>query len=73
NQQPGPNFQDLNLQDSIVKVVNEMCFESPSPIQAQTIPHLFRGEDVLGLAQTGTGITAAFALPLLANIDVSKN
>ncbi|MEL0630217.1 DEAD/DEAH box helicase [Psychromonas aquatilis] len=73
NQQAGPTFQDLNLPESIVKVVTEMGYESPSPIQAQTIPHLLRGEDVLGLAQTGTGKTAAFALPLLANIDVSKN
>ena len=67
------SFQDLNLPESIVKVVTEMGYESPSPIQAQTIPHLLKGEDVLGLAQTGTGKTAAFALPLLANIDISKN
>ncbi|RBW44924.1 ATP-dependent helicase [Psychromonas sp. B3M02] len=73
NQVAGPTFQDLNLPESIVKVVTEMGYESPSPIQAQTIPHLLNGEDVLGLAQTGTGKTAAFALPLLANIDVSKN
>ncbi|MDN2664557.1 DEAD/DEAH box helicase [Psychromonas sp. 14N.309.X.WAT.B.A12] len=73
NQVAGPSFQDLNLPESIVKVVTEMGYESPSPIQAQTIPHLLNGEDVLGLAQTGTGKTAAFALPLLANIDVSKN
>ncbi|MEG3755465.1 DEAD/DEAH box helicase [Psychromonas arctica] len=73
NQVAGPTFQDLNLPEALVKVVTEMGYESPSPIQAQTIPHLLNGEDVLGLAQTGTGKTAAFALPLLANIDVSKN
>jgi ATP-dependent RNA helicase DeaD len=74
NQQAaGPTFQDLNLPESLIKVVSEMGYETPSPIQAQCIPHLLKGEDVLGLAQTGTGKTAAFALPLLANIDISKN
>ena len=72
-EQAGPKFQDLNLPEALLKVVSEMGYETPSPIQAQTIPHLLKGEDVLGLAQTGTGKTAAFALPLLANIDVSKN
>ena len=69
----GPTFKDLNLPEALVQVVSEMGYETPSPIQAQTIPHLLRGEDVLGLAQTGTGKTGAFALPLLANIDISKN
>jgi ATP-dependent RNA helicase DeaD len=72
-EQAGPTFRDLNLPEEILQVVSEMGYETPSPIQAQTIPHLLRGEDVLGLAQTGTGKTAAFALPLLANIDVTKN
>jgi ATP-dependent RNA helicase DeaD len=66
-------FKDLNLPESIVQVVSELGYETPSPIQAQCIPHLLNGEDVLGLAQTGTGKTAAFALPLLANIDISAN
>ena len=69
----GPTFKELNLPEAIVQVVSEMGYETPSPIQAQTIPHLLKGEDVLGLAQTGTGKTGAFALPLLANIDLSKN
>lgn len=69
----GPSFKDLNLPEALVKVVSEMGYETPSPIQAQCIPHLLNGEDVLGLAQTGTGKTGAFALPLLANIDISKN
>ena len=69
----GPTFKDLNLPEALVKVVSEMGYETPSPIQAQCIPHLLNGEDVLGLAQTGTGKTGAFALPLLANIDISKN
>ncbi|MDA7746200.1 DEAD/DEAH box helicase [Psychromonas sp.] len=72
-EQAGPTFKELNLPEAIVQVVSEMGYETPSPIQAQCIPLLLNGEDVLGLAQTGTGKTAAFALPLLANIDVSKN
>ena len=64
-------FNDLNLPAELTQVVSEMGYETPSPIQAQTIPHLLKGEDVLGLAQTGTGKTGAFALPLLANIDLS--
>jgi ATP-dependent RNA helicase DeaD len=69
----GPTFKELNLPEALVQVVSEMGYETPSPIQAQCIPHLLKGEDVLGLAQTGTGKTAAFALPLLANIDITKN
>ncbi|PKG37937.1 DEAD/DEAH box helicase [Psychromonas sp. Urea-02u-13] len=64
-------FNDLNLPEELTKVVAEMGYEVPSPIQAQTIPLLLDGKDVLGLAQTGTGKTGAFALPLLANIDLS--
>jgi len=67
------NFKDLNLPEALLSVVSELGYETPSPIQAQCIPLLLKGEDVLGLAQTGTGKTAAFALPLLANIDVSLN
>lgn len=72
-EQAAITFNDLNLPETLLKVVSEMGYEIPSPIQAQCIPHLLNGEDVLGLAQTGTGKTAAFALPLLANIDLSKN
>ncbi|GLS90818.1 ATP-dependent RNA helicase DeaD [Psychromonas marina] len=64
-------FNDLNLPAELVQVVSEMGYETPSPIQAQTIPLLLKGQDVLGLAQTGTGKTGAFALPLLANIDLN--
>ncbi|WP_022942316.1 DEAD/DEAH box helicase [Psychromonas hadalis] len=64
-------FNDLNLPEALTKVVSEMGYEVPSPIQAQTIPLLLDGKDVLGVAQTGTGKTGAFALPLLANIDLS--
>ncbi|MDW3095697.1 MAG: DEAD/DEAH box helicase [Gammaproteobacteria bacterium] len=65
-------FNQLALKNSIVKVLNDIGYETPSPIQAQTIPLLLKGKDVLGQAQTGTGKTAAFALPLLSNIDLKQ-
>lgn len=65
-------FSDLNLPEKLLKVVAELGYETPSPIQSQCIPHILGGKDVLGVAQTGTGKTAAFALPLLANIDVTS-
>jgi len=65
-----PKFSDLNLIEPLLKGLDEVGYESPSPIQALTIPLLLEGKDVLGQAQTGTGKTAAFALPLLSKIDV---
>ncbi|WGE89894.1 DEAD/DEAH box helicase [Actinobacillus arthritidis] len=65
-------FADLGLPQSILNAVNDMGFVTPSPIQQETIPHLLAGRDVLGMAQTGSGKTVAFALPLLAQIDPSK-
>ena len=65
-------FSQLDLKKSIVKVLNDIGYETPSPIQAQTIPLLLEGKDVLGQAQTGTGKTAAFALPLLSNLDIKQ-
>ena len=53
----------------MVKSISTFGYESPSPIQAEAIPHLLEGRDIIGQAQTGTGKTAAFALPLLANLD----
>ena len=64
-----PSFADLDLPPAIQQAVSELGYETPSPIQARIIPHLLAGRDVLGQAQTGTGKTAAFALPLLARID----
>lgn len=64
-------FDQLDLPDEIVRAVRKVGFEKPSPIQAATIPTLMSGRDVVGLAQTGTGKTAAFALPILARIDRS--
>ena len=69
---PQPGFSQLGLPPSLVKALNDVGYESPSPIQAQTIPPLLAGKDVLGQAQTGTGKTAAFALPVLARIDLQK-
>jgi ATP-dependent RNA helicase DeaD len=66
-------FQDLGLPDSLLEALIAVGYESPTPIQSETIPRLLKGEDVLGQAQTGTGKTAAFALPVLAGIDVSQN
>ena len=63
-------FADLGLPQAILDVLTSVGYETPSPIQAETIPHLLAGRDVLGQAQTGTGKTAAFALPLLAKINV---
>jgi ATP-dependent RNA helicase DeaD len=65
-------FTDLKLNNSLLKVLKEVGYETPSPIQAATIPFLLEGRDVLGTAQTGTGKTAAFALPILNHIDIKK-
>ena len=62
-------FSDLGLNADILEALNGMGYEKPSPIQAACIPHLLAGRDVLGMAQTGSGKTAAFSLPLLNNID----
>ncbi|CED61701.1 Helicase [Moritella viscosa] len=64
-------FTDLSLPEPILKALNDLGYETPSPIQAECIPLLQDGGDVLGMAQTGTGKTAAFALPLLSRIDTS--
>jgi len=66
------SFSELGLSPFILEALQEVGYETPSPIQAQTIPHLLAGKDVLGQAQTGTGKTAAFALPLLSNINLKQ-
>jgi len=65
-------FDQLALNKSILKALDDVGYETPSPIQAQTIPLLLEGKDVLGQAQTGTGKTAAFALPILSNLDLKQ-
>ncbi len=65
-----PAFCELNLTPPVLRVLDDVGYETPTPIQAQTIPLLLQGRDVLGQAQTGTGKTAAFALPILSRIDL---
>ncbi len=65
-------FASLGLSDPVLKAITGLGYEQPSPIQAQAIPHLLAGKNLLGVAQTGTGKTAAFALPLLSRVDVRK-
>jgi len=66
------SFAELGLAPAINKVIKEVGYETPSPIQARSIPPLLEGRDLLGQAQTGTGKTAAFALPLLSRLDLKK-
>ncbi len=66
------SFSELDLANPILKAVEEAGYESPSAIQAETIPHLLVGHDLIGQAQTGTGKTAAFSLPLLSRLDLSS-
>ncbi len=65
-------FSELDLAPAVLRAVEEVGYESPSPIQAESIPHLLAGRDLLGQAQTGTGKTAAFSLPLLSRLDLSR-
>lgn len=62
-------FSDLGLPEHLLQTITQVGYETPSPIQAQTIPILLQGHDLLGQAQTGTGKTAAFALPILAKLN----
>ena len=65
-------FDDLGLDPKVMKAIKDVGYETPSPIQAETIPLLLQGQHVVGLAQTGTGKTAAFALPILSQLDLSQ-
>ena len=66
-------FNSFGLSKEIIKVLDDVGYETPSAIQEQCIPHLLDGHDVIGQAQTGTGKTAAFSLPLIDRIDISNN
>jgi len=70
NAPASPGFSALALDANVVRALTEVGYETPSPIQAATIPALLEGRDVIGQAQTGTGKTAAFALPVLSRIDL---
>jgi ATP-dependent RNA helicase DeaD len=67
------SFRDLGLSEPVLRALADVGYEAPSPIQSQTIPVLLSGKDMLGQAQTGTGKTAAFALPALSRIDLSRH
>ena len=66
------SFKELGLSQPILKALDDVGYETPSPIQAQTIPVMLQGRDLLGQAQTGTGKTAAFALPVLSLLDLKQ-
>ena len=66
-------FKDLNLPAELLQALEKVGYEKPTPIQAQCIPLIMEGHDLLGTAQTGTGKTAAFALPMLANVDANNS
>jgi len=66
------SFSDLALPEYLLKALSQVGYEHPTPIQEMAIPALLNREDVLGMAQTGTGKTAAFALPILANINIDE-
>lgn len=70
--EPSQSFSDLGLDAAVLKALKDVGYETPSAIQAATIPPLLSGRDVIGMAQTGTGKTAAFALPVLSQLDVSQ-
>jgi ATP-dependent RNA helicase DeaD len=65
-------FADLQIHASVLRAIADVGYESPTAIQAATIPPLMAGSDVVGLAQTGTGKTAAFAIPILSKIDITS-
>jgi ATP-dependent RNA helicase DeaD len=67
-----PSFKDLALSEALLQALENVGYETPSPIQAQIIPLMMAGRDVLGQAQTGTGKTAAFALPVLSRLDLKQ-
>jgi len=66
-------FNSFGLSKALIKVLDEVGYETPSAIQEQCIPHLLNGHDIIGQAQTGTGKTAAFTLPLIDRIDLNNN
>ena len=66
------DFSALGLPTSLIQTLKELGYEAPTPIQARTIPALLAGRDLIGQAQTGTGKTAAFALPILQQLDLSS-
>src|SRR4051794_9381828 len=72
-EQPENAFDQLGLKAEIMRAINDLGYETPTPIQLRTIPVLMAGKDLIGQAQTGTGKTAAFAIPILEGLDLSKD
>lgn len=66
---PLNNFDDLGLSAKVIKAVKSVGYTVPTPIQSGTIPHVLQRRDVLGIAQTGTGKTASFVLPMLTLLE----
>ena len=66
-------FKDLNITEPILKAIEEKGYANPTPIQVKAIPAALTGKDILGCAQTGTGKTAAFAIPILQHLQALKN
>ena len=69
---PTQSFDTMGLHDALLKALGELGYETPTPIQQLAIPHLIEGRDIIAQAQTGTGKTAAFALPLLGQVELSE-
>jgi ATP-dependent RNA helicase DeaD len=69
---PQPTFADLGIDERVLRALSDAGYEAPSPIQAASIPPLMAGRHLVGLAQTGTGKTAAFAVPILSRIDLAQ-
>src|ERR1017187_1883596 len=65
-------FNELGLSEKVLKAVESSEYDTPTPIQEQAIPHALEGRDVLGIAQTGTGKTAAFTLPMLSRLEKGR-
>src|ERR1700732_1194860 len=65
-------FNELGLSEKVLKAVESSGYDTPTPIQEQAIPHALEGRDVLGIAQTGTGKTAAFTLPMLSRLEKGR-
>ena len=65
----GTSFEEMPISDKVQRAVADQGWETPTPIQALALPELLKGEDVVGLAQTGSGKTAAFAIPLIESLD----
>ena len=67
------SFSTLPISEEILKALGDMGFEEATPIQAETIPYILEGKDLLGQAQTGTGKTCAFGIPVIDSIDNTSN